>query len=146
MAPGAASEDIKSAYRSAARRLHPDVNSHPGAATQFRDIAAAHEILGDPVARDGYDTRRKVMAANERPYFTLRVTPSKRVLPILDEAQVLYVLVELMPERTRSLQGLETHLNLTLILDRSTSMNGNRLERTRAAAYQIIDQLTEQDI
>ena len=146
VAPGASAEDIRSAYRIAARRLHPDVNQHPGAATQFRDIAAAYEILSDAVARDGYDTRRRVNAASERPYFTLRVTPSKRVLPILDEAQVLYVLVEVMPERTRSLQGLETHLNLTLVLDRSTSMNGPRLERTRAAAYQIIDQLTDQDI
>jgi Ca-activated chloride channel family protein len=87
-----------------------------------------------------------VGATSDKTYFTLRVTPSKRVLPILEEAQVVYVLVELLPERTRTLQGTETHLNLTLILDRSTSMNGTRLERTRAAAYQIIDQLTDQDI
>ena len=33
--PNALSDDIRTAYRQAARRLHPDVNANPGAATQF---------------------------------------------------------------------------------------------------------------
>ncbi|MEP7284436.1 MAG: VWA domain-containing protein [Chloroflexota bacterium] len=143
--PGAPIDDIRSAYRSAARRLHPDVNSHPGAATQFRDIAAAYDVLSDPIARDKYDLKRK-SPSSERAYFTLRVTPSKRVLPILAEPQVIYVLVELVPERPRTAEKGDSNLNLTLVIDHSTSMNGLRLERTRAAAFQIIDQLTERDI
>src|SRR5579859_1704055 len=99
VSPGASAEDIRSAYRVAARRFHPDVNSYPGAATQFRDIAAAHEVLGDPVTREQYDMRRRQNAGPEKTYFTVRVTPSKRVLPVLSEAQVLYILAELLPER-----------------------------------------------
>ena len=75
-------EDIRSTYRALARRLHPDVNPHPGAATQFRDVASAYEILGDVGARDLYNRRRT--NADEKPYFTLRLTPSKRVLPLLN--------------------------------------------------------------
>ncbi len=145
VSPSATTEDIRSAYRSAARRLHPDVNSNPGAGTQFRDIVNAHEILSDPVQRLEYDNKRK-QAGAEKQYFTLRVTPSKRVLPILEEAQVLYMLVELLPERSQSLQQLDSPLNLTLVIDHSTSMKGTRMERVRAAAYQIIDQLNENDI
>ena len=77
----------------------------------------------------------------------MRVTPSKRVVPTLDEPQVVYVLVELLPERTRSLQQLDSHLNLALVIDHSTSMKeGGRLDRTKIAAYQIIEQLTEKDV
>ncbi len=43
--PNATADDIRRAYRVAARRFHPDVNKYPGAAGQFRDIAAAHEIF-----------------------------------------------------------------------------------------------------
>lgn len=143
---GASAEDIRSAYRVAARRFHPDVNHNPGAAVQFRDIAAAYEVLGDPVARDQYDNKRRQIVGPDKTYFSVRVTPSKRVLPVLPEAQVLYILAELVPERPKSGQASEINLNLTLIIDRSTSMNGPRLERTRAAAFQIIDQLSDKDI
>src|SRR5258708_5522182 len=143
---GASADDIRSAYRLAARRFHPDLNHNPGAASQFKDIAAAYEVLGDPIARDQYDNRRRQIVGSEKTYFSLRVTPSKRILPVLPEAQVLYILAELVPERPRSGQATEINLNLTLIIDRSTSMNGPRLERTRAAAFQIIEQLSEKDI
>jgi Ca-activated chloride channel homolog len=144
--PNALSDDIRAAYRQAARRLHPDVNANPGAATQFRDIAAAHEVLGDPMAREKYDQARRKQNADTLPYFTLRVTPSKRIVPTLDEPQVLYLLAELLPERTRSAQQAESRLNLTVVIDHSTSMKGVRMERLKVAAYQLIDQLSEQDV
>ena len=138
-------DEIRAAYRRAARRLHPDVNAHPGAARQFRDIAAAYDILSDESSRTKYDLAHKKIS-RETPYFTVKVTPSRRVMPLLDEPQVLYLLVELLPDRSQGSQGASSNLNLTLILDRSTSMSGVRLERTKAAAHQIIDQLTENDI
>lgn len=143
--PHGSSEDIRSAYRALARRLHPDVNQNPGAANQFRDIAAAYSILEEPIERQKYDNARKREGVGGN-YFTLRVTPSQRILPVLTEPQVLYLLVELLPERSRNVQQMETHLNLTLVLDQSTSMKGPRLERVKVAAHQIIDQLGEKDI
>jgi Ca-activated chloride channel homolog len=142
--PSATADDIRNAYRTAARRFHPDANQHPGAAAQFRDIAAAYETLSNTATRESYDLKRR--GVEEKPYFSLRVTASKRVLPLLDEPQVLYVLAELVPERGKTQGKSDINLNLTLIIDHSTSMNGVRLERTRAAAYQIIDQLTPDDI
>ncbi len=142
--PQAHPEDIRNAYRGLARRLHPDKNANPGAETQFKDIAEAYTILNDPMERQKYDTRRQRDSGTN--YFTLRVTPSQRSLAVLSEPQVMYLLVELLPERGRNLQQLETNLNLTLVLDHSTSMKSTRLDRVKAAANQIIEQLGEKDV
>lgn len=144
--PECSQEDIREAYRVMARRFHPDANPNEGADLQFRDIAAAYETLGDRGLRVQYDIGRRDYQ-DEPPYFSLRVTPSKRVLTAIDEPQVVYLLLEVVPmpqarQRTRS----DTRLNLTLVLDRSTSMRGVRLDKVKIAAQQIVDQLTPDDI
>lgn len=47
---------IKRAFRSLARELHPDVNDHdPEAESKFKQAAEAYEILSDPKRRETYD-------------------------------------------------------------------------------------------
>jgi len=46
---------IKAAYRSLARRLHPDLNKDPGAGERFTKVNEAHAVLGDPEKRARYD-------------------------------------------------------------------------------------------
>ena len=48
-------ESIKSAFRSKAKRLHPDINPSPIAAKQFQRLSEAYEILSDPAKRTAYD-------------------------------------------------------------------------------------------
>ena len=47
--------DIKSAFRTLARELHPDVSTEPDAGVRFRDVAEAYEVLSDPERRATYD-------------------------------------------------------------------------------------------
>ena len=145
VSPHASPEDIRAAYRSLARRFHPDANHNPGAATQFKSIASAYGILNDPLERQNYDNKRTANPDGSG-YLTLRVTTSQRSLVQLDEPQVMYVLAEVLPERGHVAQQAETRLNLALVLDHSTSMNGPRLDRLKAAAYQIVEHLSNEDI
>jgi len=47
---------IKKAFRTKARELHPDVNRHDADAEEkFKELAEAHEILSDPERRQVYD-------------------------------------------------------------------------------------------
>lgn len=52
----ATAEEIKSAFRIKAKKLHPDVNKAPDAHKSFIEIAEAYEILNNPVSRREYDS------------------------------------------------------------------------------------------
>ncbi len=51
----ASDEEVKKAYKKAARKYHPDLNKDPGAEEKFKEINAAFEILGNPEKRKMYD-------------------------------------------------------------------------------------------
>src|SRR5574341_2236296 len=53
----ASDKDIKQAYRSLARKHHPDVNPNNKAAQEkFKEINEAYEVLSDTDKRKKYDT------------------------------------------------------------------------------------------
>lgn len=55
VARDATADDIKKAYRRAARKLHPDVNSGPEAEEQFKKVSQAYDVLSDAEKRRSYD-------------------------------------------------------------------------------------------
>ena len=53
---GANHEQVKAAFRTRARRFHPDVNAGNAAAEErFKEVSQAYETLADPTARAAYD-------------------------------------------------------------------------------------------
>ena len=52
---GAASGEIKSAFRNLARQCHPDVNQDPDAEEKFKEINEAYAVLSDKEKRATYD-------------------------------------------------------------------------------------------
>lgn len=64
----ASQEDIQKAYRQLAKKLHPDLN--PGnkkAEEQFKDVAAAYDLLGDAAKRARFDRGEIDASGQERP-------------------------------------------------------------------------------
>ncbi|WP_417373644.1 molecular chaperone DnaJ [Glutamicibacter protophormiae] len=55
VAKDATPQEIKSAYRKLARKLHPDVNPSEDAAEQFKLVTRAYEVLSDEKKRANYD-------------------------------------------------------------------------------------------
>jgi DnaJ-class molecular chaperone len=68
VAKGASQDDIRKAYRKLAKKLHPDLNpGNPEAANRFKDVAAAHDLLGDPDKRARFDRGEIDASGAERP-------------------------------------------------------------------------------
>ena len=79
----------------------------------------------------------------DEPSFTWSYMVSHEQLPSISEEQMLYVLAGVRP--TESFTEKRLPLNLVLVVDRSTSMKGERLEYVKAAAHQILDELEDDD-
>jgi curved DNA-binding protein len=52
---GADQDTLQSAYRTLARKHHPDVAKDPGAEERFKEINEAYHVLSDPKTRARYD-------------------------------------------------------------------------------------------
>ncbi|MEM6833531.1 MAG: J domain-containing protein [Pseudomonadota bacterium] len=67
----ASADEIKRAYRSLAKKYHPDQNKDDAAAQErFKAITAAYDILGDAEKRKGYDSGAIDADGNKRATFT----------------------------------------------------------------------------
>ena len=56
VAPNASQDDIRKAYRKAAKESHPDLNpGKPEAEKRFKEISAAYDVVGDADKRKRYD-------------------------------------------------------------------------------------------
>ncbi|MBN1219574.1 MAG: DnaJ domain-containing protein [Anaerolineae bacterium] len=140
---GASEEQIRKAYRGLVRQHHPDVSSQSNAAEIFQDIQEAYEILGDPEQRRVYDRLREAEGLDRSSAISIRSLISHKHLLTNLEEQAFYALLDITP--AADLPTSRLPLNLCLVLDRSTSMQGMRLQQVKEGTRQIIDRLNDDD-
>lgn len=134
--PSATPGDIDAAY--ATRQT--DIPGSELPAAEWERLRYAYEVLSDPRRRSLYDS---LLAETSPPILNTEVILSAARLPLLDEPQLLYILVTISSTESRSAH--RQPLNLTLVIDRSTSMRGERLETVIRAVSLLLDKLGPQD-
>ena len=139
----ATEDQIRKAYRALVREYHPDVNNSPEAEEIFHDVQEAYEVLADPEQRRTYDRLREAEGLDKSSALTLRSTLSHKFLLTGIEEQAFYVLLDVTP--ATDLPTSRLPLNLCLVLDRSTSMQGMRLQQVKEGTRQIVDRLNDDD-
>lgn len=138
-------EEIRRAYRKAAKRLHPDTNVSPGETEMFMEVQQAYQILSNPSRRSAYDATLETV--DEAPAIVNpRILVSRKTLSQLRESQLVYLLVDLAPAEDYIQEATTVPLNICLVLDCSTSMKGEKLDTVKATAAQLIYKLKPQDI
>ena len=144
IARDASPDEIKRAYFEAAQKLHPDKNKAAGETELFLGIQQAYEALSNPARRAQYDAALPMEDKPALPY-QYRFLYSRPNLVRIDEPQLLYVILELQaPPEAR--QNPSPPLNVSLVLDRSTSMLGEKMDTVKATAIQVLRNLRPQDI
>ena len=144
LARDASPEDIKRAYFRAAQKLHPDKNTAAGETELFMGVQQAYEVLSNPKRRASYDATLPPEQKLNLPY-QYKFIYSRPSLANLTEPQMLYLIVELeTPLEARNTPA--PPLNVCLVLDRSTSMRGEKMDMVKSTAIQVLRNLRPQDI
>lgn len=142
----ATQEEIRRAYLEAAQRLHPDKNVAAGETEIFLGVQQAYEVLSNPKRRAQYDATLppEIPVANK--FIRHEVFYSRPSLVQIKEDQLLYILLEIEPSEKQSGSLPAPPLNLCLVLDRSTSMQGEKMDILKATAVQLMRTLRPQDV
>ena len=134
-------DEVRTAYHDAARRLHPDANPSPVAVEQFLRIQEAYETLIDPQKRKEYE--RNFPSVDQSSGVTMNILSSRRELVLSPDPQLVYAMMEIIPIPTA--EKVTIPLNLCILIDRSTSMQGERMDIVKATAKNLIRQLRPVD-
>lgn len=145
-------ELIEVAYEFLSKRYPAAVMASPLPTGSLRpQIDHAYQALTSK--SKGLNAIRQTAFVQTRRHISMAVSLSRNQLPILPEPQTLYARVDLSSSATIKTEELVKdeqqqtgRLNLTLVLDRSNSMQGSRLDRVKGAAYQVIDNMDPEDV
>lgn len=140
----ASAEEIRSAYHLAARRLHPDTSDDPTTTELFLQIQEAYETLSDRSKRIAYN---ETLPGDIDPPSEIMINSiySRPAISPLPDSQLVYVMLDMMAKPTDENQDTSAPLNISLVIDTSTSMAGSRMDMVKESATQLLRQLRPED-
>lgn len=130
---------IRDAFAHSLSQFPADVGKqeNPG----YERIMLAYSVLSDPVRRETYDS---LVAETAVSPLQVTIQTSREQLPISPSPQLVYLLINVKPPETEVQSS--PPINLSLVIDRSTSMKGDRLEYVKSALELLINKLSPEDI
>lgn len=137
-------EEVRAAYHLAARKYHPDTNQNLAVPDLFYKAQKAYDVLSSSSRRQEYDA---TIPESEKSAsgINIKTLQSKTKISKSSTAQLIYALIDISAKPISN-KPVQRPLNLALVLDRSTSMNGERMSMVKDNAIRLINQLSPDDI
>lgn len=140
----ATQEEIRKTYFDLAKRFHPDINAADDNKDKFIQIQRAYEILSDSEKRNEYnlifkDQKNKEANAQVNAYY------SRSSIPLISEKQYFYLLLDIFSTEKIDDSDIPS-VNLSIVIDRSTSMQGAILENLKTEIENLIRLLKADDV
>jgi len=136
-------DEVRTTYFELARQYHPDANPDPRAREHFLVIQDAYSVLSNPDKRAEYESQ--LPPPPPPPEISVNLQYSRNIIPLIDEPKLVYALAELVstgePDRS-----LFPPIHVCLVVDRSTSMRGDRMDMVKANITQFFKLLKPQDM
>ena len=139
----ATQEEIRKAYFNAAKKFHPDVTKTFEKKEKFIEIQNAYDTLIDEEKRKKYD----ILFGQELKIdhsIQINAYYSRPTIPLLPEKQLFYLLLDIFSNRDIKDDELPI-VNLCIVLDKSTSMQGEVLENLKLEIKNLRKLLKDDD-
>ena len=140
--PRATPEEITVAFNRQVQRF-PENARDPVSNSAFRLLVTAYKVLSNPDSRTKYNQTQATRAFDGPQELQIHLLTSHNILPALDEPQIVYLLLDISADPTTSSE--KPPLSLCLVIDRSTSMTGARMNQVKSAAATLVEQLQPKD-
>ena len=138
----ASPEQIREAYFEAVRHLHPDVNPDPNVREEFLRVQEAYETLSNIESKSKFD--RKLTIEEKTASISIEVQFSRPTIRRMHEPQLIYALMTLVSTDEPKPEDIPPR-DLCLVIDRSTSMKGMRIDVVKANILQLTKNLNPND-
>ena len=138
----ASPEQIREAYFEAVRYLHPDVNPDPNVREEFLQVQKAYETLSNVKSKSDFDHQLTIEQKNAS--ISLEVHFSRPTIRRMHEPQLIYALMTLVSTEEPKPEDIPPR-DLCLVVDRSTSMQGMRINVLKANILQLVKDLNPND-
>lgn len=133
-------DDIKNAFISLRSKI-PQADQNPDKNQNYKRILNAYEVLSNTQRRSIYDS---LLVETVETTLIAKVLSSRNQIHLTDNPQLIYLLINLIPPTHQPQEQLP--LNLCLVIDRSTSMKGRRLQNVKKAVDMIVEKMSAQDV
>jgi Ca-activated chloride channel family protein len=140
----ATQEEIRKAYFDLAKKFHPDINAADDTKDKFIKIQRAYEVLSDAEKRKEYNL---IFKDKENIDANMQVNAyySRSSIPLISERQYFYLLLDLFSTEKIDDRDIPS-VNLSIVIDKSTSMQGVILDNLKIEIGNLIRLLKDEDI
>ena len=136
-------DEIKEAFI-ALRTKIPREKQNPRKNKNYKRILNAFEVLSDAQRRSIYDS---LLVETDDASLEIKIQASRQQIQLTENPQLVYLLIDLIPpSQQANKKNEQLPLNLCLVIDRSTSMKGERLDHVKKAVDMIVEKMTAQDV